>query len=127
MITAEMFKQYGFSVTQFKDVNEIARAERDCVEAYIKPVLGENIDYTNETVLFALLNLTFLLLCRRSVKDTRTGGVTKQNQFSTQADFDRISQEQTRTCAMWLKRLKALDGANCRAEIIDIAYIYLTF
>lgn len=113
----------GYPISSVVEQAVIDRAENDVKQAYILPIIEEP-DYTNETVKRVLMEFTFLLVLKRSIRATRSGAKFKTAAQSQIAGEDQQLQESVNTAAMWLDELRQLDGANANAKVKDICAIY---
>lgn len=114
----------GFNVSAHIEQAQINRAEADVSEAYINPILPNIPTPTPDTVTDALANLSFLLLCQRNIAETRGGAKLKTTANSQNTGAWDALAEQAHTCAMYIDRLRELEGANKTAKVKDICKIY---
>ena len=102
---------------------EITRAENDVTDAYITPIVG-TANVPQEVKEKTIGALAFLLLLQRSVFLTRGGAKIKSGYNSYDADAWAILQQEAQSCHLALETLRAQDGVNKDAEVIDICKIY---
>lgn len=77
-MTAQEYQAAGYRVSQQVMQSEIDRAENDVKEAYIAKV-APTFSSTDADVKAAVMQLAVILMLRRSVVATRSGGKVKQS------------------------------------------------
>lgn len=123
-MTRDWYIEHGFKVSSQLDTNEIDRAERDVLAAYIEPIEDAGSERASaETRENAIGNLAFLLLLQRSTFLTRAGAKMKTGYNSQSAtDWDQL-QDAATTCHVWLEKMKA-EAGTVSPKIVDICKIY---
>jgi len=116
LVTLASLRAAGYPVSTLKDEATIALALSDIQFAYFP----EEETFEEETTLALLHALVYSLLLRRRLVATRFGTVTKNNQYSTQAEEEAITKEIGSYC--WA-RMKAYYNA-VDFEYTDILSIY---
>lgn len=122
-MTKDWYITHGYKMSAAIDDAEITRAENDVTDAYITPIVG-TANVPQETKEKTIGALAFLLLLQRSVFLTRGGAKIKSGYNSYDADAWAILQQEAQSCHLALETLRAQDGVNKDAEIIDICKIY---
>lgn len=121
----DWYIQHGFKMSSQIDANEIDRAERDVLNAYISPIENAgSASASTETRENAIGNLAFLLLLQRSTFATRAGAKLKTGYNSQGAsDWDQL-QDAATSCHLALEKLRAETKAGKDAKVVDICKIY---
>lgn len=122
-MTKDWYITHGYKMSAAIDDAEITRAENDVTDAYITPIVG-TANVPQELKEKTIGALAFLLLLQRSVFLTRGGAKIKSGYNSYDADAWAILQQEAQSCHLALETLRAQDGVNKDAEIIDICKIY---
>lgn len=122
-MTKQWYQEHGFKLSNYVEDNEIDRAERDVVAAYILPIIGD-LEIEAEKRENAIGNLAFLLLLQRSTFLTRAGAKTKTGYNSQNAGDWTVLQDAATSCHLALTELRQIPGANAEAKITDICKIY---
>lgn len=130
-MTKEWYKAHGYNMSINIDQAAIDRAERDVVDAYVRPILpNEEItldeDVLKENVAHCIANLAYLLVMQRNVHITRSGAKEKTGPNSMSPDGWRILEECSATAALSIKQLRGMVGASACAKVTDICKIYFT-
>lgn len=119
------YRADGYALSQAIDQAKITRAEKEVVNAYIVPLIGEQPDeeeMQQEPMRSAIMSCAFLLVSLRSAVATRAGAKTKMTAESstpTQAD---ILAQNAPTCARYLQDLAPLEIIS--RKVHDICGIY---
>lgn len=122
-MTKEWYSEHGFKISSLIDQTEIDRAEAEVSVAYVVPIAG-GATVPAEVRQNAIGNLAFLLLLQRSIFLTRAGAKTKTGYNSQEADAWEKLQQAASSCHLALEQLRAVEGVNANAEILDICKIY---
>ena len=122
-MTKDWYIAHGYKMSAALDDAEITRAENDVTDAYITPIVG-TATVPQEVKDKTVGALAFLLLLQRSVFLTRGGAKIKSGYNSYDADAWAILQQEAQSCHLALETLRAQEGVNKDAEIIDICKIY---
>lgn len=115
----------GYALSQWIEQAKITRAEKEVVNAYIVPLVGEQPtedDMQQEPMRSAIMSCAFLLVSLRGAVATRAGAKTKMTAESstpTQAD---ILAQNAPTCARYLQDLAPLEIIS--RKVHDICGIY---
>lgn len=119
----QWYIEHGYKISSLIDDAELQRAEADVEAAYITPIVGAAIvpDAVKQK---AVANLTFLLLTQRTIFVTRAGAKTKNGYESIDAETNAKLREAATSCHASLEALRACDGANAGAEVLDICRLY---
>ena len=122
-MTKQWYIEHGFKMSSLIEQTEIDRAERDVIAAYILPI--ENGHTTPVELRQSIIGqLAFLLLLQRTLFLTRAGAKSKTGYNSQEADAWAKLQQEAVSCHQALEGLKAQEGVNRDAKIIDICKIY---
>lgn len=122
-MTKNWYIEHGYKVSSLIEQTEIDRAERDVIAAYVVPIEnGATIDATVREN--AVGQLAFLLLLQRTLFLTRAGAKTKTGYNSQEADAWAKLQQEATSCHEALETLKAQEGVNPNAKVVDICKIY---
>lgn len=115
----------GFQVGAHVDAGIVERAERDAIEAYMQPIIGDKAtaDYDTQEK-ECLMNVTYLLLLERSTFATMSGAKFKLTDHSRQAAYLDAVGECSATCGMKLRALMKKNGKNWN-DVTDICGIRL--
>lgn len=122
-MTKSWYSEHGFKLSSLIDDTEIARAEREVMEAYITPIVGSAI-VTQSVLENAVGTLAFLLILQKTLFATRAGAKTKTGYNSQEADAWAKLQQEAASCHLALETLKKQEGVNADAEVMDICKLY---
>lgn len=122
-MTKQWYQDHGFELSSLISDKKIEQAEADVTLAYIKPIVGTTT-VPQEVRERALGNLAFLLILQRSIFATRAGAKTKTGYNSADADAWSLLQQEAHSCHLALETLRAQEGCNADAEVVDICKIY---
>lgn len=123
-MTKEWYVNNGYAMSVNIEQSVIDRAERDALNAYVKPIISTATG-TEEDVIPLLADISFAIIMQRSLKVTRKGTKIKTDANSQQADITATLREQSGIAQMAVARLRELDIAdNPDAKVTDIAKIY---
>lgn len=123
-MTAQEYIQAGYKMSAHIQQAEINKAERDVLQAYIRPVLADADPINDEVVRDATMNLAYLLLLQRSVFATRSGAKEKTTPQSQSAEGWQLLSQLAATCHGKIMALKQKSGADLKADVTDICGIY---
>lgn len=123
-MTAQNYRDAGYSVSTLIEQAAINRAEQDVINAYIVPLLGRiptADEITNTPALqSAIMACAFLLLIQRVAVATRAGGKEKQTNQSLNPTNADLLQQNAADCA---SKLRALNNGVI-ADVDDICGIF---
>lgn len=122
-MTKEWYKAQGYHVGLEGTQEMIDRAEREVKVAYIQPILP-NADFEDSVVKQCLADLAFMRLLQLTLFVTRSGAKEKFGDHSSNASNDAKFQEQGRVAAGAVDTLRAMSGANAKARVNDICYLF---
>lgn len=106
-MSVEEYRAAGYDMSANMESAKVARAEYLCTLAYIRPILGDEVDATEPNVGYreCLMSLAYLYLLRNNAKLTRAGAKVKITDVSQVAtEWDVIAQQNTE-CAILLQDL----------------------
>lgn len=121
-MTKQWYIEHGYKMSSLIDDTEIARAERDVVDAYITPIVG-GATVPSSMRENTIGTLAFLLLLQRSIFLTRGGAKTKSGFNSYDADAWAVLQQEAQSCHLAIEQLKKQAG-NPDPKFVDICKIY---
>ena len=122
-MTKEWYKAHGYQMGINGTQELIDRAEREVKAAYISPILP-NADYEDDEVMQCLADLAFARVMQNTIFVTRTGAKEKFGSQSSNASDDVKFQEQGRVAASAVDKLRLMSGANAKAKVDDICYLF---
>lgn len=122
-MTPQDYISAGYEMGAQKPQPEIDKAERDVIEAYVKPILP-NYNEDDCTTRQAIMALAFLLILQRNIVATRGGARVKTGVNSMNQSGDAILQQMAYDCDTRIVALRQLTGANKDAKVRDICRIY---
>lgn len=123
-MTKEWYQQNGYKVGLNFEQQQINRAERDVMAAYVLRIIPNADPEHDADVQNAVADLAFLLLTRRNTFITRSGAKEKTGANSMSASAEATLGEMAATCKLRLSELKAKPGAVAGAKVRDICKIY---
>lgn len=113
----------GFPLSTYTSQAAVTRAEQDVCKAYIAPILPK-YNAETEPVRSAIMALAFLRLQQSSLAQTRAGAKQKQTAQSNTPSAEDVLNNSASTCAIHLKALRQIEGANADAKVDDICKIF---
>lgn len=119
------YRADGYALSQVIDQAKITRAEKEVVNAYIVPLVGEQPtedDMQQEPMRSAIMSCAFLLVSLRGAVATRAGAKTKMTEQSSTPTRDDILAQNAPTCARYLQDLAPLEIIS--RKVHDICGIY---
>lgn len=122
-MTKEWYQSNGYAISVNLDQAVIDRAEKDALNAYVRPVIP-NATGTEKEIQPLLADISFAIILQRSLKVTRKGTKTKTDTNSVNEGVESALREQS-NCAKWaIESLRKMDGANKDTKVNDIARLY---
>ena len=122
-MTKEWYKAHGYHIGMEGTQELIDRAEREVKAAYIDPILP-SADYEDEAVMQCLADLAFARVLQNTIFVTRSGAKEKFGSQSANASADAKFYEQGRVAASAVDKLRLMSGANAKAKVDDICYLF---
>lgn len=124
-MNAQDYRADGYGLSQQIEQGIITRAERDVVNAYIVPLIGEtptSEQVEAEPIRSAVMALAFLLVSQRSSMATRAGAKLKQTEQSTTPTYEDVLRQNAPTCVRYLQDIAPYEVMS--RKVNDICGIF---
>lgn len=124
-MNAQDYRADGYGLSQQIEQGIITRAERDVVNAYIVPLIGEiptSEQIEAEPIRSAVMALAFLLVSQRSSMATRAGAKLKQTEQSSTPTYEDVLRQNAPTCVRYLQDIAPYEVTS--RKVNDICGIF---
>lgn len=121
-MTKQEYQNAGFRLSLQIEQEDIDRAEREVITAYIAPLTD---DRAGEVVKSAIMNLAFLWLLQHGIYNTRAGAKSVNITSASTPSSDEILRQCSWDCHAALQAIRESEAKES-AKIFDICRIYFS-
>lgn len=122
-MNAQDFIDAGFRVSAQVDPSQLSRAVADVEDAYVRKVAPEyNAEHPSDDERACVMQLAFILLCRRAAVATRSGGKVKTAPTLSESGVQ-ASQTDVDNADRLLRKVQTVSGLPSKL-VDDIAAVY---